>query len=355
MVQVKLDAAWRLGADTAEAVDPALFALLRAIGESGSLAQAARALGLSYRHVWGLLGKWEQQIGQPLAQLQQGRGASLSPFARKLLWAEQRARERLQPSLERVAAELQQELAQLERARPAQLLICASHDLALARLRDTLARRGGLHLELQFHGSLESLESFARGRCDLAGFHVPAPGPGVELEPAIARLLKPRKHSLIGLAVREQGLMLARGNPKRVRKLGDLMRVGVRFINRQPGSGTRIAFDRLLEQAHVESRRISGYQQEEFTHLAVAATIAGGMADAGFGIRAAAVQYGLDFILVERERYLLACHSERLNDPLVQQLLALLRGRAFHALLAALPGYDPAIAGKLLGDALAPA
>jgi putative molybdopterin biosynthesis protein len=354
MVQIKLETVWQLGASRAEAVEAVLFPLLRAIHESGSLAQAARALGLSYRHTWGLLGKWERQIGQPLAHLQQGRGAKLSPFAQKLLWAEQRARDRLAPAMQRVAAELQQELGRVETARPDQLLIHASHDMALAKLRDTLARRGRLHLELQFHGSLESLQSLSRGRCDLAGFHVTAPGPGVQLEPAFARLLKPRTHSLIGLALREQGLMLARGNPKRIRKLDDLTRGGVRFINRQPGSGTRIALDRLLEREHIDRNRIRGYQQEEFTHLAVAATIAGGMADAGFGIRAAAVQYGLDFVLIERERYLLACHSDRLQDPLLQQLLAVLRGRAFHSLLATLPGYDPAIAGQILDTALAP-
>lgn len=354
MVKIKLETSWRLGANDAEAIEAALFPLLRAIQESGSLAQAARALGLSYRHAWGLLGKWERQIGQPLAQLQQGRGASLSPFAHKLLWAEQRSRERLAPAMERVAAELQQELGTVEAARPDQLLIHASHDMALAKLRDSMARRGQPRIELQFHGSLESLRSFSRNRCDLAGFHIPAPGPGVELELAFARLLKPRIHSLIGLAVREQGLMLARGNPKRILKLEDLARSGVRFINRQPGSGTRIALDRLLDREHIERKRIGGYQQEEFTHLAVAATIAGGMADAGFGIRAAAVQYGLDFILIERERYLFACRSDRLQDPLLQQLLAQLRGRAFHSVLAALPGYDPAIAGKILDAPLAP-
>ena len=353
MIQIKLETSWQLGGATTAAVETALFPLLHAIREQGSLAKAAKAVALSYRHTWGMLGKWERRLGQPLAHLQRGRGASLTPFAEKLLWAEQQARERLAPAMDRVAADLQQELGRAATTDEDRLLIHASHDLALARLRDSLARRGRLRLDLQFHGSLESLESFSRGRCDLAGFHVA--DAGTKLEPGFARLLKSRLHCLIGIALREQGLMLARGNPKRIRTLEDLTRSGVRFINRQPGSGTRIAFDRLLGRKRIRHERIRGYQQEEFTHLAVAATVAGGMADAGYGIRAAAVQYGLDFIRVERERYLLACRCDQLQDPLLQELLGILRGRAFRAILNALPGYDPAITGKVFDAALAPA
>ena len=111
-----------------------------------------------------------------------------------------------------------------------------------------------------------------------------------------ARYLDPRQHMVIGFATRTQGLMVAKGNPKGIHDLSDLTRPQVRLINRQRDSGSRIEFDELLSGAGIDPAAIDGYQTEEFTHLAVAATVAGGMADAGYGIRAAAAHYGLDFI-----------------------------------------------------------
>ncbi len=352
MIKIRLDTSWQLGHTAAEEVDPVLFPLLRAIRDLGSLAQAAKSVGQSYRHIWGILGKWENLIGQPLAHLQRGRGAALTPFAEKLLWAESHAREKLAPTLNRLADELKRELVQAASNDRRPLVIHASHDLALAQLRESLARRDRMRLELRFQGSLQSLEAFSRERCDLAGFHIAETE--TQLEPKFARLLKAGSDCLIGIAVREQGLMLARGNPKRIHTLEDLTRRGVRFINRQPGSGTRIALDHLLTAKHVRRERIRGYSQEEFTHLAVAATVASGMADAGFGIRAAAVQYGLDFVRIERERYLLACRVEQLEQPLMQELLRMLRGRSFRGILKGLPGYDPDITGHVFDTALRP-
>jgi putative molybdopterin biosynthesis protein len=346
MFSVQLHAAWRLHG---EPLDTALFELIEVAREKGSLRAAAQATQLSYRHVWGLLRKWENLLGQPLVILERGRGARLSPLGEALLQARQQLDERLAPTFAQAASAIERQLVGATGLKRRRLLIHASHDLALAQLRDMPASGDRLELELQFHGSLENLTALAHGQCDLAGFHV-AEQAG---SPEIARLLRADTHKLIGVAIREQGLMVAQGNAKAIHGLRDLTRRGLRFVNRQQGSGTRLAFDQLLDSAGIARQRLR-YQGEESTHVAVAAAIAGGAADAGFGIQAAAAQYGLGFIPLVSERYLLACRAERLKDADVQALVQTLRSARFRTILAGLPGYDKAIAGKVMdvGDGL---
>lgn len=356
MIKVELQYLWQPHPDEEFAVDATLFRVLFAIHETGSLAAAARHVDMSYRHVWGLMGKWEKVFGKPLVVLQQGRGATLSEFGRKLLWAEELVRARLTPGLESVRQEIEQVLSQAAGAAPSRLAICASHDLALAALRDRMAQRGGLKLDIRFKGSLDALDGFAHGRCVLGGFHV-AEG----LEPAVSaefrRRLRADRHQLIGLATRTQGLMMKRGNPRQIQSLADLARRGVRFINRQQDSGSRIEFDQLLSGAGIAASAIDGYLNEEHTHLAVAATVAGGGADAGFGIKAAAAHYELDYLPLLTERYFLACRADAIDGPEVGEFLTILRSDEFRKILADLPGYGNGITGLVfsVGDALSPA
>src|ERR1700674_4924162 len=356
MFKFKLRYSWLLGDEAAPQIDAPLFALLYGILTTGSLQKAAREVGLSYRYAWGLMQRWERLFGQPLALLQRGRGSRVTAFGEKLVWAEQRVRARLGPQLESLAGELEREFAGLIDAPGARLAIHASHDLALAGLRDLLAARGGLQLDLQFKGSVAAVASLAQGKCELAGFHV-AQNETVASAAQLAYRpwLRPRAHKAVALVTREQGLMTAKGNPHGVATLDDLIRPGMRFINRQSGSGTRLEFDQLLAQAGIDPHGIEGYQTEEFTHLAVAATIAAGMADAGFGIKAAAARYGLDFIALMKEKYFLLVRNESLDKPAVQSLLAIIGGADFQALVAQLPGYGAAQAGQVLNlrDALA--
>jgi putative molybdopterin biosynthesis protein len=324
-------------------VAPLLVPLLVAIQGSGSLAAAARQIGYSYRHVWNLLGDWNQRMGQPLVELERGRGARLTPLAVKLVELEERARTRLAPHFAELAREFERELYREASAQAPRLTLHASHDLALERLPELA--EGVLALELQFHGSTQSLEALARGDCDLAGFHVAEQWQ----TPEILQRLKPGTHTLIGVALRDQGLIIARGNPKNLQGLHDLDHPGLRFVNRQRGSGTRLVFDQLLARAGIEESGISGYAREEFTHIAIAMAVADGSADAGFGIRAAAAQLELGFIPLVNERYLLACRADRLESSELKRLLALLRGRPFKAVLASLAGYDNAITGRVMG------
>jgi len=344
MIKVKLQYEWTSHGEATHPVDGVLFQLLYAIAESGSIAEAGRRLGLSYRHVWGLMRKWEKVFGRPLAAKSRGRGAVLTELGRKLLWAEQLAQARLSLQFEEVRQEIERALA--SECVGAQLEIAASHDLALTELRDQLARGAGLKLDLRFQGSLESLRALADKQCDLAGFHI-AEGMERAASAPFSQCLSDTQHTLIGLATRTQGLMLARGNPKGIYSLADLVRPGTHFINRQRDSGSRVEFDQLLSGAGLVPTDIEGYQDEEFTHLAVAATVAGGKADAGFGIKAAASRYELDYLPLLTERYYLACRTSALKSEAVRSLLAALRAEEFLAILSGLPGYGSAITGTL--------
>jgi putative molybdopterin biosynthesis protein len=338
-MRVEFEPGWKL---RSAPVAPLLVPLLLAIQRFGSLAAAAREVGYSYRHVWSLLGDWNLRMGQPLVELERGRGAQLTPLALKLIELEERARARLAPQLAELALEFERELYGETTARAPRLRLCASHDMALERLPDLT--EGALRLELQFRGSVESLEALARGECDLAGFHVAEQW----RTPEIVERLSPAGHKLIGFAGRDQGLIVARDNPKAILGLRDLCRPGLRFVNRQRGSGTRLVFDQLLARAGIASGELSGYSREEFTHIAVATAVADGSADAAFGIRAAAARLELGFIPLVSERYLFACASSRLESAELRRFLAFLRGKPFKFLLASLPGYDNAIAGRVM-------
>ena len=347
MIKIQIETAWRIGTSEAELADPLLFRLLEAVEASGSLAKAAQSLGFSYRHIWGSLGKWEKAVGRPLVRLERGRGAKLTDFGEKLVRAEQTARSRLERQIETVQHDLEHELAAELLRGTTNLVMHASHDLALAHLRDLVQKQHGMQLQLQYYGSLESLDSLAQGRCDIAGFHLPEGG--LETDFFLhRRAFKARDHTLIRCATRTQGLMVAAGNPKSIRALPDLTRRDVKMINRQPNSGTRLELDQLLREAKIDSGLIAGYDTVEFTHLAVAATIASGMCDVGFGIEGAAAQYKLGFIPLLRERYYLACRSEIVDARPVSSLIAALKSQEFAALAGKLAGYDWAGVGETL-------
>ncbi len=336
---------WQVSGTGAE-VDARLLPLLAAIGGGANLGAAVAQVGLSYRHGWGLLRAQAALFGVPLVDMQRGKGASLTAAGKRLLRLSSAAEQRL---LRKAAAI---EIAPLPRApaSPLRLILHASHDLALIELREHIAPAFGLELSLEFKGSLEALASFAGGHADLAGFHLPLGSHPGALAP-YQRQLKPRQHRLIGFIEREQGLMLPPGNPARVRSLRDLASKRLRVINRQRGSGTRLLFDQLLHESGLDGEALRGYSTEEFTHLAVAATIAAGKADAGFGVKAAALQYGLDFKTLERERYLLACRSEAAERPAIRRLREAIASPQMLQVLRRLPGYAGANAGSLLSFA----
>lgn len=334
----------------AEVANP-LFELLSAIAEQGSIQHAARAMGASYRHVWGACKTWEETLGEPLLHWSKGQPARLTPFAERLLWAERRARARMAPHIEALRAELEHVLAEALDGSHQVLTIHASHDLALPRLRE-LAAAERLHVELRFAGSMDALRALAEGRCAVAGFHVP---PLADQRRHFARalkpLLQPGRHKLIGCMRRTQGLMVAPGNPLALRELADALAPGLRFVTRQPGSGTRLLAEHLLAERGLPPDLLApaqALQGGEDSHLAVAAALASGDGDAALGIEAAAARFGLGFVPLIEEDYLLVCLSDLLEHPAVQALRRVLQQAAFAQALHELPGYQARNPGQVL-------
>ena len=332
------------GGDTAAATSPLhhpLMALLQAVRGSGSISMAAKALGLSYRHVWGELKRWEQSMDQPLIVWEKGQPARLTEFADKLLWAERQAQARLAPQISALQAELEKTFAQAFDPGSHVLTVYASHDDALVRLREHAAE-GGLHLDIRFCGSVDAIRALNEGRCTVAGFHAPMQPTTDSLVARTYRpLLATGQHKLIGFAMREQGLMVAPRNPLALQGWNDLLRGGVRFANRTLGTGTRLLLDNWLEAQGLTGAAIAGYAHEEPSHAAVAARVASGQADCALGIASAAHAHGLDFVPLMQEHYWLVCLKSALQTPAVQALLAVLQSQRWSGQLALCPGYTP--------------
>lgn len=326
--------------------------LLQAVAEQGSISGAARALGLSYRHVWGALKRWEEQLGGELIIWGKGQSAQLSEFGTKLLWAERQAQARLAPQIAALHADLERAFAVAFDPNAHVLTLYASHDDALVALRTHAAAQadaGALHLDIRFTGSVDAIRALNEGRCTLAGFHtVEHPAADSLTARTYKPLLQPGLHKIIGFAQRTQGLIVAPGNPLGLHNLQDVARSGARFLNRPLGSGTRVLLDDLLAQAGVDAQAICGYALNEPSHTAIAQAVAAGAADVGMGIEVAARARGLDFVPLVHERYHLACLKASLDQPATLALRALLQSPEWMAQMARLPGYSSWHCGEVL-------
>jgi len=336
------------GQQGAEVENP-LVDLLSALQQHGSISRAAAVQGQSYRHFWGALKHWEAVLDTPLVLWSKGRHARLTPFAQRLLWAERQARTRLTPHLEALRAELGRIFALADDPGLQVLDVFASHDLALPRLPALAEAQRGLHLSLRFAGSEDALRGLLDGRCLVAGFHVPRlPTGSVVFQHALQPLLKPGTHKLIGSHWRRQGLMRRPGAPA-PSGIEGLAAGAWRFVNRQPGSGTRLLMDHLLQQAGMTPDSVDGYHSRvETTHVAVAAAVASGAADVGLGIEAAARAFGLDFQPIADEDYYLVCLVPALETAAVQGLRATLASVEWAQALQGLPGYGVQRPGEVL-------
>lgn len=325
-----------------------LMDLLAAVRRQGSISGAARALGQSYRHVWGELKRWERELGQPLIVWDRGQPARLTDFAAKLLWAERQAQARLAPQIAALHADLERAFALAFDTEAKVLVIRASHDTALALLGEHCAP-ARLHLDIRFSGSADALMELKAGRCAIAGFHLP---PRTAAGSLFARtykpLLHPDRHELLGFARRVQGLAVARGNPLELGTITDVAARRARFVNRPHGTGTRLLLDAMCEQHGVSPSALAGYAHEEPSHAAVAQAVAAGAADAGLCIEAAARSRDLDFVPLLWEDYFLVCERSLLALPAVLALQAVLRSESWLKRLATLAGYAPARSGETL-------
>jgi len=248
-----------------------------------------------------------------------------------------------------VAAELLRPLPAIRNT----IVIVGSHDNTLDVLADQLrAGSSGLSLSSSHVGSMGGLMAVKKGLCHLAGSHLLDTADGsyntAYIKRYLPELFAAKQVRLINLVFRDQGLIVRPGNPKRIKGIEDLAREDVTMINRQGGSGTRILLDYRLRELGIDPGQITGYGNEEFTHMSVAVAVLSGTADAGLGICAAARALKLDFVPVVTEQYDLVVPDAFFETRNFQTLLETIRSAAFKNRVETLGGYGTAKTGEIL-------
>jgi putative molybdopterin biosynthesis protein len=229
------------------------------------------------------------------------------------------------------------------------ILCTGSHDLAIGVLEDQLKLH---HPEFKIAatnvGSLGGLLALQRGETHIAGSHLLDPDNGGYNIPDIKRMIPKTPVVLVHLARREQGLIVQKGNPKKISTLKDLLRRDLMFVNRQPGSGTRVLLDYELKRLQIDPAKIRGYEREEFTHMSVGVAVASGLADVALGVRSAANALGLDFIPVGTEQYDLVMLRSFFESEKGERLQETICSDGFKQAVTTLGGYDTGAAGEIL-------
>ena len=230
-------------------------------------------------------------------------------------------------------------------------LVCiGSHDNTLDVLANFLKKRyPTLSLSSAHVGSMGGLMAIKKSEAHIAGTHLLDEKTGEYNITFIQRLLKGVPLKVINLVYREQGLLVRKGNPKNIHSVNDLVRDDVVFINRQPGSGTRLLTDKCLRDNGINAQTVSGYDKEEFTHMGVASAVISGAADTGMAILTAAIALDLEFIPVTNERYDLVIRSDDFETPMIQSLLTIITSDGeFRETVHSLGGYDVKDMGKVI-------
>jgi molybdate transport repressor ModE-like protein len=292
--------------------------LLREVQRGKTIQSAAEALDVSYRTLWNQLKVAEKALGTPLLLSTKGHGSKLSPAAESFLNSVAEMERRFDRVSQDEVRRLSGELSSWMDPRPVRWVCCSSSDPLIEQVIDGFA-----HIDYQTMGSGQALERLLSGDADIAGFHLPDQDSLLQVQAH----LKSAGMMAYPVMRRTQGLMVATGNPLRIKKLADLARPEVRFINRQKGAGTRLLLDTLIEKEGIRSDRIRGYRHEEFTHTAVATAIVAGTADAALGLKYIAAQFRLGFVPLEEETFYLAMstkvHASKPIQKFIQSVQAL--------------------------------
>jgi putative molybdopterin biosynthesis protein len=246
---------------------------------------------------------------------------------------------------ESVQVRLYRSLAEIEHT----ILAIGSHDIALDLMSQYLSAYGRRLASVNV-GSQAGLVALRRGEAHLAGSHLLDPETGEYNIRYIKQYLPGIPTRLVALVGRQQGLLVRSGNPKNIHSLEDLVRNDVRFVNRQRGAGTRVLLDYHLNELGIDHALVQGYDQEEFTHLSIAAAIASGRGDCGLGIKAAAQALELDFVPLYQERYDLVIPLIHADSPLLAPLFEVLNAPSFRQAVAKLPGYDITPMGNVVAE-----
>lgn len=354
-LNVHIEPQWQLQGPGGLKVPPRALQWLAAIQQHGSLAAACKAEGASYRHGWKLLREAEAALGAPLLHMVRGKGSALTELGEALVWSQRRFEARLRPQLDSLAFELQTELHRVLLNSGHRLRVCASHGFAIETLQRLLAEQG-TPVDWRYTDSQQALAALHSGGADLASVHLPM-SPTVSHPESLhglqAAVLHPHRPWLgtdwlyVHMVSRRQGLMLPPSNPQHIDQVADLLRPGLRFAGRAAGSGTRRLLEALLREQGLDPSPLAQAGPGEHTHSAVAAYVASGMADAGFGVEASARRFGLEFLPVQTELYGLLLPPALLDSPAVQAVLSVLRSPGCQAALGQLPGYRAAQCGQV--------
>ncbi len=234
-------------------------------------------------------------------------------------------------------------------AKPQVLRFAGSHDPAVSLVAAHFGEIcAGCSLQIAYAGSLGGLIALAEGTAEMAGSHLWDEESNTYNAPFVRRLLPGRRVALLTLAHRRLGLITPPGNPMNLASLADLARTGIRFVNRQRGTGTRVWLDAQLRRAGIDDSTVAGYNREVTTHAEVARAVAESQANAGLGIEAAASSYGLGFVQLTTEPYALIIPSDSWSLPAVQALAMWLASAEARAAIEALGGYDAREAGRIV-------
>ena len=293
-----------------------LTTLLKDIEQGKTLMSACKKMGLSYRNVWQKLNEVEQALGFKLIDRVRGHGSQLSEYARYLI--------QFIDDFDQKTLRLgQTSLSHLEEGF-AQFRVKAKKQWRLASSSDPVIQKSVIHIggfELITAGSGEALERLLNYEVDIAGFHISDP----QSSQIISKRLQKEGMHIFPVMKRIQGLMVAKGNPHNITSPKDLLRSKIRFINRQKGSGTRLLLDTILSKEGIDPSVIKGYENEEFTHSAIATSILAKKADAGMGVKSIAIENGLDFIQLKDEIFFLAMGEELSTNKDLAKLIRKIR------------------------------
>jgi putative molybdopterin biosynthesis protein len=227
--------------------------------------------------------------------------------------------------------------------------LAGSHDFLIEHLIKYVTMQAGfLNVQPTYIGSLEGLMMLYRGNCDAAAIHLLDPSSGEYNMPFIKLFFVHEPITVMRLATREQGLIVPKGNPKKILSIKDLTRSDITMVNRQKGSGTRFLLDSILKKEEISPLSIRGYQNEEWTHLSTASHVSKGTADAALGIRSAAYQLDLDFIPIKNEQFDIVFRWTKKNQDSLQHLLDVIQLTTFKENVRGLEGYDTTELGKII-------
>jgi putative molybdopterin biosynthesis protein len=231
---------------------------------------------------------------------------------------------------------------------PVSIQLSGSHDFLVELFVKQATNALNIQIQPSYIGSLEGLMMLYRGQCDIAAIHLLDPASQEYNLPFIHQLFVYESILVLRLAARQQGFIVAKGNPKQIHDFIDLTRNDVQFINRQKGSGTRFLLDSKLSSYGIAPSKINGYGTEEWNHLSVASYINRGMADVAFGIQSAASHLGLDFVPVATENFDLVFRFTKENKQILTDLVHFLQSANFKDSLTDLEGYSINELGKVI-------